>query len=162
MPKAIRTVDVVANGTTSQVPLIVDRNASNEEAIARSLVYDGNLVSLTNPLPIARVPRTLAATNYATATNASAIVTYAAVAGQSNVISGIAFSYSGTPVGGSLTIADGATTVFSIDVISGGAGFIPFNPPVRGTTNTALTITLSGGGAGVVGKVSVLGRWTEV
>lgn len=125
------------------------------------LLVNGTSVSLSNPLPIHRTSRSLAGTNYATATNAAATVTYAAVAGQSNIISGIMFSYSATPTAGSITVTDGATTVLSADIISGGAGFIPFDAPVRGSTNTPLTITLSAGGTGVIGKVSVFSKWNE-
>ncbi len=52
MPKATRNVDVSVNGVTAQVPLIVDKNAQNEEAMGRALVHNGELVSATNPLPI--------------------------------------------------------------------------------------------------------------
>lgn len=162
MVKAIRSVDVTNNGTTSQVPLIVDKNAQNEEAIARAIYCNDKIVSPADPLPVYRTPRPLAQSNTATsAANGAATVTYAATASLSSVISGIAFSYSGAPTGGRLTISDGANIVFDVDITSAGAGFFPFAAPVKGSINTALTVTLAAGGAGVIGKVSVFSRWTE-
>lgn len=64
MTKATRTVDVVTNGTTAQVSLIVDRNAQNEEAIGRALVHNSDLVSDSNRLPVAvTFPSSQAITN---------------------------------------------------------------------------------------------------
>lgn len=97
------------------------------------------------------------------ATNTNAVVTYSAVSSQSHCISGVAFSYSGgTPTNANLKIEDGSgNTVFSVDVTSSGVGFIPFFPFLRGSVNTALIITLSAGGAGISGKLSVLNHWRE-
>lgn len=162
MAKATRTVDISNNGVTSQVPLIVDKNAQNEEAVARAIYCNDKIVSLEDPLPVHRTSRRLAIGNTNTsAANAAATVTFPAAAGLSNVISGIAFSYNGNPTGGRVTISDGANIVFDIDVTSSGAGFFPFAAPVKGSVNTALTVTLAAGGAGVIGKVSVFSRWTE-
>lgn len=90
-------------------------------------------------------------------------MTYAAAgSGVSNVIGGIAWSYSAAPTSGNLKVEDGSgTTVFSIDITVSGPGFIPFARPLKGTANTALIVTLAAGGTGVSGKVSVLSRWTE-
>lgn len=103
---------------------------------------------------------TFATTNYATATNAAATVTYSAAgAGISHAIDGIAFSLSANPASAvSLTVTDGSNTIYSTDILAGGAGFIPLRG--RGSANTALTITLAAGGSGVVGKVAILNKWT--
>lgn len=97
----------------------------------------------------------------ATATAGTATITYAAAgAGVANVISGVVWSYSGSdtlPKGstpGTLTISDGATAKLSIDITASGPGFIPITPPIQGTANTAMTVTLSSGGTSVVGKVT--------
>ena len=161
MSRNTRVVDVTSNGVTVQVPLVVDRATNGDETVGRAIVLNDALVSTTNPFPIHRTSRLLAAANYATATNAAAVVTFAAVAGQSNIISGIAFSYSATPAAGSLTITDGGITVFSIDILSGGAGFIPFDAPVKAAANSALVVTLSAGGTAVVGKLSIFSHWRE-
>jgi hypothetical protein len=161
-----KIIDIVSNGTSSPTGIDFENNADDPTygSPVRALQVEGRPLTKSNPLPVARTARAFGGSgNYATAAaNTSAVLTYAAVANQSHILSGVAFSYSATPVGGSLTITDGLTIVLSVDILSGGAGFIPFNPPVRGSINTALTITLAAGGAGVIGKVSTLGRWTEV
>jgi hypothetical protein len=98
----------------------------------------------------------------APSSNAAAVVTYSAVVGQAHVVSAVGWSYSGTPTGGNIKIEDGSgNTVLSLDVTTGGAGVLKFDPYKRGTTNTALIVTLAAGGSGVSGKVSVFGHWTE-
>lgn len=106
-----------------------------------------------------------AADKHAPASNTAAVVTYAAAgAGVVHVISsGIAWSYAGgAPTGGNLKIEDGSgTVIFTMDITSEGAGFIPIAVAKRGSANTALIVTLAAGGSGVTGKVSVLSHWTE-
>lgn len=104
----------------------------------------------------------LAAANYATASNAAAVVTVAAAATKCHAISGLAWSYSGSPTGGTVKIEDGSgTTVFSLDITAAGPGSVLFGKPMRGTVNTALIVTLAAGGGGVVGKVNLLGYEQE-
>jgi hypothetical protein len=99
---------------------------------------------------------------HAPSANTAAVVTYSAVSTARHAISGIAWSYSAAPTGGNLQVEDGSgTTVFSMDITAAGAGFIPFDPPKKGSLNTALIVTLAAGGGGISGKVSVLGHWTE-
>lgn len=98
----------------------------------------------------------------APAANTAAVVTYSASASAKHVINGIAWSYSANPTGGNLKVEDvSGTTVFSMDITTGGAGVVYFDPPKRGAAvNTAMIITLAAGGASVSGKVSVLAHWT--
>lgn len=97
---------------------------------------------------------------HAPTSNTAAVVTYAAVTGKSHNLEGVAWSYSAAPTGGNLKIEDSAgNTVFTIDITSAGAGFFPFRK--RGTEGRVMTITLAAGGAGVTGKVSVLGHTTD-
>lgn len=100
---------------------------------------------------------------HAPVANTAAVVTYTAVAGRCHVLSGLAWSYSGAdPTGGNLKIENGSgNVVFTIDITTQGAGFIPFPIPKRGSVNTAMIITLASGGGSAVGKVSVLNHWTE-
>lgn len=99
---------------------------------------------------------------HAPSSNTAAVVTYSAVTGQRHVLTGIAWSYSGTPTNGNLKVEDGVgTTVVSLDITAAGPGFIPFPPPLSGSPNTALIITLAAGGSGVSGKVNILGHWKE-
>jgi hypothetical protein len=96
------------------------------------------------------------------AVNTAAVVTYAAVAGQSHAITGIAYSYNAAPTGGNLKIEDGTgTTVFSMDLVAAGPGVVLFNPAKIGTAGRALIITLAAAGAAVTGKASVLNHWVE-
>lgn len=121
-------------------------------------------VSTSYPLPAAPPSRAVSTGDvHAPAANTAAVVNLAAAgAGKFNVIDGIAWSYSGDPTGGNLKVEDGAgNVVFSVDITSAGPGFIPFMHPKRGSANTALVVTLAAGGAGVTGKVSLLGVWVE-
>ena len=94
------------------------------------------------------------------AANTAAVVTYAADASRGHVITGIAWSYSAAPTGGSLKVENGAgSTVFSVSVTAAGPGEYIFPVPKLGSVNTAMIITLAAGGASVTGKVSVLNHW---
>lgn len=95
--------------------------------------------------------------------NLAATITYAAGgAGVYHAIGGVAWSYNATPTGGNLVIQDGSgNTIFSIDITAAGPGAVNFNPPKRGSANTALIVNLAAGGVSVTGKVSVLSRWAE-
>lgn len=98
------------------------------------------------------------------AVHVAAVVTLpAGPARMANVITGVAFSYSGTGTlsGGRLTIADGSETVFDLDISAKAADSIEFSPPRRGRPGRAMTITLADGGVDVQGKMNVLGHWYE-
>ena len=98
----------------------------------------------------------------APAANTNAVVNYAAAgAGVQHCISGIAWSYSGSPTAGNLQVTDGGNIIFNIDITAAGPGVINFMPPKKAAANSALAITLAAGGAGVSGKLSVLSHWTE-
>lgn len=114
---------------------------------------------------VGSVPATVRSStaDYATATHAAAVITIPAPASPySVVLSGVAWSYSGGTPAGSITVADGGNTVFSQDISAAGLGSIAFNPPRRFSKATAVVVTLSDGGASVVGKVNVLGRYTDM
>lgn len=93
------------------------------------------------------------------AADTAAVVTYAAVPTKRHVITGVAWSYSAAPTGGSLTIADGATTIHQVAITAAGPGSIEFPRPIAGEINTAMTVTLAAGSGTVVGKVNVLNHW---
>jgi hypothetical protein len=94
----------------------------------------------------------------APASNTAAVVTYGAADGWAHLLAGIAWSYSGsgTLAGGNLLIQDGGTTVFSMDITTAGAGFVPFDPPKRLSSGAALTVTLAAGGSNVSGSINAL------
>jgi hypothetical protein len=104
-----------------------------------------------------------AAADYATAAAATAVVvTYAAAVALRHVITGVSVSYSAAPTGGKLTITDAGVTIFEVDILLGGPTTIHFfTPKKQAAVNTALVVTLASGAGAVVGKVNVLGHWTE-
>ena len=90
------------------------------------------------------------------------IVLAAPGAGRRNVISGVAWSYTAAPANGNLRIHDGAGHTFlSVDIIAGGPGFIPFDPGLGAGSNRQIILTLAAGGGVILGKLNVLGAWTE-
>ena len=94
----------------------------------------------------------------ATATHAAAAVTYTAQTNQRHMIWQIDYGYSASPAApGTLKIEDvSGTTVFLLPVTDAGPQQIKFNPPLIGAAvNTAMIVTLSDGGASVVGYVNV-------
>lgn len=89
------------------------------------------------------------------AANTAAVVTLAADTSRRNGIASIHYSYSAAPTGGRLTITDGGTTVFNIDIIAGGENSLYFDPPLAGLHNSAVVVTLAAGGGVVVGKLNI-------
>jgi hypothetical protein len=86
--------------------------------------------------------------------NTAVVLTYAANA-ERHVIGALHISYSNTPTGGAITIENGAgVIVFDADITVGGLTVIPFNPPLAGSPNTAMIITLAAGGGTVVGTLN--------
>ena len=102
------------------------------------------------------------AADTATASAASATVTYAAPApDQAHVIDGVIFSYSaGSGTSGTLTIGvgSGPTTVFQLAVTANGTYQVIFRRPKIGPAGGQLVITLTSGGTSVVGDLNVLGH----
>jgi hypothetical protein len=124
---------------------------------------DATLTALLKGLLATLAAKSAATANqHEPAANTAAVVTKAAAgAGISNVLALVAWSYDADPTAGSLTIEDGSgTTVFKVDITTGGPGFFAFSPPLKGTANTALIATLAAGGGSVSGIVS-LHTWTE-
>jgi hypothetical protein len=118
-------------------------------------------MSIANSINTNQEPIAGSTSDTANATHAAATLTYAAAgASKVNVISGIFWSYSAAPTGGNIQISDGSNVIFNMDVTAAGAGFIPFNPPKKGSANTALTVTLADGGAAVVGRINAT-SWVE-
>lgn len=142
----------------AKVVAAIPYNSSEAELFTAANPGDVDVTSTTAPAGKAAASGNV----HEPAANTAAVITKAAGgAGVSNVLGLVAWSYDLTPTAGSLIIEDGAgTTVFKIDLPDKGAGFLPFNPGLKGTANTAMVITLAAGGAGVSGVVSVH-AWTE-
>lgn len=97
----------------------------------------------------------LKTSNHGTAAaNTAVAITVTALPDQQHVLAGVVWSYSAAPTGGKLTVADGASTVLEVDIIAGGPGSLVL-PPLGGSTNTNLVVTLAAGGAGIIGKLTV-------
>jgi hypothetical protein len=110
--------------------------------------------ALVSNLPNALVAATTSNV-HAPAAATAAVLTFAAVAGKRYVLRSVEWSYSATPTGGNLKVENGSgVTVFNADVPAAGANSIVFEPPIVGSPNTALVVTLASGAGAVVGKVN--------
>lgn len=102
---------------------------------------------------------------YATGTNTNVDITLPAVPNQCWVIGvgGMLFSYQGGTPSGGIDVSEGAgyTTVFSFDVTSAGFGPVPYHKPLKFKLGEQVRIRLRDGGAGIVGKLTILDRWLE-
>jgi len=108
-------------------------------------------------------PIKVAAGNFhAPAVNVAAVVTLTAIAAKGHVLQQIVYSYHGAaPTGGNLIVENGVgTTVFNIDITDAGEAFLELNPPIKGSKNTALVVTLAAAGASCTGKLN-LGHYTD-
>jgi len=76
-------------------------------------------------------------------------------------VSGIFFSYDTAPTGGQLTFSVGGVAMIDVYVNSAGAGFIPFDRPMIGAANQAMSLVLAGGGGSVKAKCGFIEAWTE-
>lgn len=92
------------------------------------------------------------------AANTAVVRAYAAVAGQRHRLHLLGVSWSGAAATvGLLTVTDGATTILAVDVplAMNTPHWIPLpEGGIWGSVNTAMTITLSAGGAGAIGKLN--------
>lgn len=133
-------------------------------ALEGTTAAQGAPTTVANAWPVLEASRAAAAADvHEPASNTAAVVTYAAGgAGVYHVIGGVCWSYSGVPTGGNLKITDDGATVFSIDIVAAGPGAIVLpRPKKNAVANKALVITLTAGGSGVTGKLSITSHWTE-
>lgn len=90
--------------------------------------------------------------------NIDVSVTLTASAGQHILANGVLWSYRGDPgTNGRLTIRGHGFDV-DVDIPAQGVGCIPLHIPVIANASGQLVITLYAGGAGVVGKLNLLGH----
>lgn len=92
---------------------------------------------------------------------AAVSLTWAATPNYGHVTSGFVVSYSAAPTGGGFTLADGATTIFQIDITAAGPFVIPFVPAKEGVGGHAMTATLAAPGGAIVGKINAIGHWLK-
>lgn len=98
---------------------------------------------------------------HAPAANTAAVITLAAASGTRHVVDKVFGGYDVTPTGGSLTIAAtvlGSAVSMVLPLGTYGPIVLNLDPPLQGDDNTAITITLAAGGAGVTGKINALTR----
>jgi len=92
---------------------------------------------------------------HAPAADTAAVVT---VTGDANVpitLTQIWCSYSATPTGGSVQVQDGTDVVWSQHIAAAGPNQFTFYPPLMGTKNQNLVVTLAAGGGAVVGTLTI-------
>lgn len=97
----------------------------------------------------------------AAATGGAATLTFTGYPGMRHVISGVVCSYDSDPAGGGLTIKDGSTTIFQVDIPAKGVYVIPLSNPIIITAGANLVVALLSGGGSVKGKVNAT-RWLEL
>jgi len=90
------------------------------------------------------------------AASAITIVAPAASSGRFILIERVDWSYSAAPTGGRLTITDGTSTFFDIDITAAGPGFAEVYRRITKETNAIVTLAAPGGA--VVGKLNVVAR----
>jgi hypothetical protein len=89
------------------------------------------------------------------AADTAVVITLAASPGHRHLIHGMQWSYSAAPTGGRLTVADGITTIFDVDITAAADRYDKVISMLKGSINTAMTITLAAGSGTVVGKLNV-------
>lgn len=94
------------------------------------------------------------------ATAANAIVDYAAPGpNRYHTITGLYFGYSATPTGGLISVqSPSGVVLFEEPITNAGAGFFPFTKHMVGGIDADMLVTLTNGGSGVTGYVSVEGH----
>lgn len=121
-------------------------------------------MSSVNPNPVALEPSQADASDTASASaNAAVTISRGGASGIAHILGGLAFSYggSGTLSGGAISITDGGTTVFQLEVAAKGHYVIPFEPALRFGAGNSVVVTLAAGGANVTGMVNLLGHRIE-
>jgi hypothetical protein len=127
---------------------MVLQNSINRVANGETFATPSNLTALRNEVGMIGTPYT-----NTSAANAAAVIAIASPgAGLSLQLNQLTFSYSAAPTNGVLTVQQGGTTIYRSAVSAAGVG--PVVTGIKLAANTAMTITLSAGGAGVVGDIN--------
>jgi hypothetical protein len=113
------------------------------------------------PLNEQETPVMASGADYATGTNANAVITYKGQSGVCHVISGFIFCYSlGTLSGGGWTLTDNNGVKYGGSAITQeGPGPIMFKPPKVLPPGVDMILTLLAGSASVVGELTVTDHW---
>jgi hypothetical protein len=89
------------------------------------------------------------------ATHAAAVVTFDLDVSRPTILSQLMWGFSATPGAGAvISVQDGlSNTIWQMPVPAAPAQSFTFNPPLAGTKGNSMIITLTDGGAGIVGYV---------
>lgn len=90
------------------------------------------------------------------AVNTNVVITIAAVAGQSVRLNALSAGYTGTPVGGTITITSNGVTLFQGPFLATTLTGIPLpDGGIEGASGFSMVITLLAAGAAVAGSLNV-------
>ncbi len=89
--------------------------------------------------------------------NAAVTATHPAAAGVRHRVAQVAWSFTAAPAAATIQVKDGATVLVELDVVAAGPGQIAFDPPLASTRGNAVSAVLGAGGAGVGGRVALVG-----
>jgi hypothetical protein len=93
------------------------------------------------------------------ASNTNVVITLTAVAGKSHRLTFLAYDWSAAATSVQLTVEDGSgNTVLSFRTVTTATTVTAIPLPgsgIKGTPNTAMIITLTAGGSGVVGRLNI-------
>jgi hypothetical protein len=149
------SLPVVLSSDGDPLAINVAFNAGVAGATTQRVILASDGPTVAQLLQIAAASRGTVTAHNTSAANAAALVTIAAPgAGLAIQLNNLFFGYSDAPTSGTLTIASAGLNSIVIPVTSGGAGFL--NIPIRANVNTALTVTLSAGGTGLIGYCSAI------
>jgi hypothetical protein len=90
------------------------------------------------------------------AANNAVVVTVNGVAGLTQRLAALSWSYSAAPAGGSLTVVVNAVTVVQLDITAAGPGSLPLaQGGLICQAGQNVVVTLAAAGAAVIGRVNV-------
>jgi hypothetical protein len=116
--------------------------------VGTTLATISNLTTLRNEVGMIGT----AYTNTSAANTAAVITIASPGAGLSLQLNQLTFSYSAAPTNGLLTVQQGGTTIYQAAVSAAGVG--PVVTGIKLAADTGMAITLSAGGANVIGHIN--------
>ena len=151
----LRGLATIGGASASAVPATAGVPASDVVVLT-----DGEGSFLTDGASLSATPPGCTGAAATAAVNTAVVQTIGAVAAKSHRLTSLILSYDAGPTGGNVIVQDGATTILDVSIVAAGPTVLRL--PVgglKGTINTAMTITLAAAGAAVIGKISS-GRFT--
>lgn len=140
----------ISNESLQEIETAVDQLETINQSI-RDRLDDPIEVTLPQPL-MAQYTNEFAVSE----DNAAVEIEIPAITDKRRIISSIIYSYTGSDPVGMLTVNEENTTLFEISITSSGPGTVTFPKPLRSEVDGTLTIVLSAGGTGIIGRINVL------